>query len=152
MAVTGINSEDRLVQATFAAHLKNKLGWETVTAWNDETFGPGGALGRASTHEAVLTRDLVSSAGGKLGIARSIAHLYAGVLKEPIPREIAPPGWVPRSAYERQPSQRRGARPPRAVRSGWRSRSSMPAPPATSTPCSRHFRVGAPKPCSSVLR
>ena len=58
MAVTGINSEDRLVQATFAAHLKNKLGWETVTAWNDETFGPGGALGRASTHEAVLTRDL----------------------------------------------------------------------------------------------
>ena len=41
MAVTGINSEDRLVQATFAAHLKSKLGWETVTAWNDEeTFGP----------------------------------------------------------------------------------------------------------------
>jgi ABC-type antimicrobial peptide transport system permease subunit len=28
------------VQATFAAHLKSKLGWETVTAWNDETFGP----------------------------------------------------------------------------------------------------------------
>ena len=58
MAVTGINSEDRLVQATFAAHLKDKLGWETVYAWNDETFGPGGTLGRASTSEAVLTRDL----------------------------------------------------------------------------------------------
>jgi len=58
MGVTGINSEDRLVQATFAAHLKDKLGWETVTTWNDETFGPGGTLGRASTSEAVLTRDL----------------------------------------------------------------------------------------------
>jgi hypothetical protein len=27
--------------------------------------------------------------GRQLGIARSIAHLYADVLKEPIPREIA---------------------------------------------------------------
>ena len=58
MAVTGINSEDRLVQATFAAHLEKDLGWESVYAWNDETFGPGGTLGRASTSEAVLTRDL----------------------------------------------------------------------------------------------
>src|SRR6476661_4738804 len=58
MAVTGINSEDRLVQATFAAHLKDKLGWESVYAFNDETFGPGSTLGRASTSEAVLTRDL----------------------------------------------------------------------------------------------
>ena len=58
MAVTGINSEDRLVQATFAEHLKDVLGWESVYAWNDETFGPGGTLGRAGTSEAVLTRDL----------------------------------------------------------------------------------------------
>jgi type I restriction enzyme, R subunit len=58
MAVTGINGEDRLVQATFAAHLKDELGWESVYAWNDETFGPGGTLGRASTNDAVLTRDL----------------------------------------------------------------------------------------------
>lgn len=58
MAVTGINSEDRLVQVTFATHLKDKLGWETVYAFNDETFGPGGTLGRASTSEAVLARDL----------------------------------------------------------------------------------------------
>jgi type I restriction enzyme R subunit len=58
MAVTGVNSEDRLVQATFAAHLRDKLGWESVYAWNDETFGPGGTLGRASTSEVVLTRDL----------------------------------------------------------------------------------------------
>lgn len=58
MALTPINSEDRLVQATFAEHLKDKLGWESVYAWNDETFGPGGTLGRKDTTEAVLTRDL----------------------------------------------------------------------------------------------
>jgi type I restriction enzyme R subunit len=58
MALTSINSEDRLVQATFAAHLKDKLGWESVYAWNDETFGPDSTLGRTSTSEAVLTRDL----------------------------------------------------------------------------------------------
>jgi type I restriction enzyme R subunit len=55
MAATGINSEDRLVQATFAAHLKDKLGWDTVYAFNDETFGPGGTLGRKDPTEAVLT-------------------------------------------------------------------------------------------------
>ena len=38
MAVTGINSEDRLVQATFAEHLEEALNWENVYAWNDETF------------------------------------------------------------------------------------------------------------------
>lgn len=58
MAATGINSEDRLVQATFAAHLKDKLGWESVYAWNEETFGATGTLGRQDTTEAVLTRDL----------------------------------------------------------------------------------------------
>lgn len=30
MAYTGINSEDRLVQATLAAHLEKALGWESV--------------------------------------------------------------------------------------------------------------------------
>jgi type I restriction enzyme, R subunit len=58
MALTPINGEDRLVQATFAEHLRDKLGWESVHAWNDETFGPGGTLGRKDTTEAVLTRDL----------------------------------------------------------------------------------------------
>jgi type I restriction enzyme R subunit len=33
-------------------------GWDTIYAWNEETFGPDGTLGRASTSEAVLTRDL----------------------------------------------------------------------------------------------
>ena len=58
MAVTPINSEDRLVQATFAEHLEQVLGWDSVYAYNHETFGPGGVLGRADTKEAVLTRDL----------------------------------------------------------------------------------------------
>ena len=58
MAVTAINSEDRLVQATFANHLEQVLGWESVYAWNQETFGPDGTLGRRDTKEAVLTRDL----------------------------------------------------------------------------------------------
>ncbi|SDF12525.1 type I restriction endonuclease subunit R [Thalassobaculum litoreum] len=58
MAVTGINSEDRLVQETFADHLERTLGWNSVYAFNHETFGPDGTLGRNDTKEAVLTRDL----------------------------------------------------------------------------------------------
>ena len=58
MAFTDINSEDRLVQKTFADHLENELGWESIYAWNEETFGPDGTLGRADTREVVLTRDL----------------------------------------------------------------------------------------------
>ena len=58
MAVTPVNSEDRLVQATFAAHLEQALGWDSVYAWNQETIRPDGTLGRTDTKEAVLTRDL----------------------------------------------------------------------------------------------
>ena len=58
MAYTDINSEDRLVQATFAEHLENALGWESVYAWNHETFGPDGTLGRNDTRDVVLVRDL----------------------------------------------------------------------------------------------
>jgi len=58
MALTDINSEDRLVQQTFADHLEKVLGWESVYAYNAETFGPQGMLGRASEREVVLVRDL----------------------------------------------------------------------------------------------
>ena len=34
------------------------LGWESVYAYNDETFGPNGTLGRASERDVVLVRDL----------------------------------------------------------------------------------------------
>lgn len=56
MAYTDIHSEDRLVQATFAEHLERVLGWDSVYAFNQETFGPHGTLGRTSEREAVLAR------------------------------------------------------------------------------------------------
>lgn len=56
--ITDINSEDRLVQKTFADHLRDQLSWESVYAWNEETFGPSGLLGRANEREVVLVRDL----------------------------------------------------------------------------------------------
>lgn len=58
MAFTNINSEDRLVQKTFADHLERVLGGDSVYAYNDETFGPLSLLGRESTREVQLTRDL----------------------------------------------------------------------------------------------
>ncbi|EGV17748.1 type I restriction endonuclease subunit R [Thiocapsa marina] len=58
MALTDINSEDRLVQQTFADHLRDVLGWDSVYAWNQETFGPNGTLGRKDTTEVALIRDL----------------------------------------------------------------------------------------------
>ena len=54
MALTDINSEDRLVQQTFADHLERELQWESVYAWNQETFGPGGTLGRHSEQDVIL--------------------------------------------------------------------------------------------------
>ena len=56
--ITGINSEDRLVQQTFADHLRDRLGWEGVYAYNAETFGPQGTLGRTSERNVVLVREL----------------------------------------------------------------------------------------------
>jgi len=34
-------SEDKLIQQTTAAHLPDALGWESIYAYNDETFGHG---------------------------------------------------------------------------------------------------------------
>jgi type I restriction enzyme, R subunit len=56
--ITDINSEDRLVQQTFADYLHDWLGWDSAYAWNTETFGPSGTLGRSSEREVVLTPDL----------------------------------------------------------------------------------------------
>ena len=49
--ITDINSEDRLVQQTFAEHLEKVLGWNSVYAYNAETFGPNGTLGRISERD-----------------------------------------------------------------------------------------------------
>jgi len=51
-------TEDTLVQQTTAEYLEQKLGWESVYAYNDEDFGPDSLLGRASDREVVLTRTL----------------------------------------------------------------------------------------------
>ena len=76
MAYTDINSEDQLVQATFAEHLEKTLGWESVYAWNQETFGPNGTLGRADAREVVLARDL------RAALARLNPDLPAAALDE----------------------------------------------------------------------
>lgn len=51
-------TEDTLVQQTTADYLRDALGWESVYAYNTETFGPDGTLGRRSQKEVVLTRYL----------------------------------------------------------------------------------------------
>ncbi len=56
--ITDINSEDRLVQTTFAEHLEQALGLESVYAWNQEDFGPDSLLGRTDTRDVVLKREL----------------------------------------------------------------------------------------------
>jgi type I restriction enzyme R subunit len=48
-------TEDNLVQQTTAEYLEKEHGWETVYAYNQETFGPEGLLGRSSDREVVLT-------------------------------------------------------------------------------------------------
>ncbi|MBI4686642.1 MAG: type I restriction endonuclease subunit R [Nitrospirae bacterium] len=51
-------NEDTLVQQTTADYIRDQLGWESVYAYNQETFGPDGLLGRNSDREVVLTRCL----------------------------------------------------------------------------------------------
>ncbi len=80
MAYTDINSEDRLVQATFAEHLEKVLGWESVYAWNQETFGAAGTLGRASERDVVLVRDL------RAALAKLNPQLPAGAIDEAVAR------------------------------------------------------------------
>ena len=49
-------TEDTLVQQTTAEYLESVLGWDSVYAYNNETFGPDGTLGRDSDHDVVLVR------------------------------------------------------------------------------------------------
>ena len=51
-------TEDTLVQQPTTDYLKDHLGWDSVYAYNRETFGPEGLLGRNSDREVVLTRYL----------------------------------------------------------------------------------------------
>jgi type I restriction enzyme R subunit len=51
-------TEDNLVQQTTADYMQQQLGWQSVYAYNTETYGSAGTLGRASDKEIVLTRYL----------------------------------------------------------------------------------------------
>ncbi|MBO1051558.1 MAG: type I restriction endonuclease subunit R [Dolichospermum sp. DET50] len=51
-------SEDILVQQTTADFFENTLKWHSVYAYNQETFGNNGTLGRKDKKEVVLTRYL----------------------------------------------------------------------------------------------
>lgn len=51
-------NEDTLVQKTTADYLESQLGWRSVYAYNAESFGTEGTLGRKSDKEVVLTRIL----------------------------------------------------------------------------------------------
>lgn len=51
-------NEETLVQETTANYLRDFLGWESILAYNQETFGPEGTLGRKNDREIVLTRYL----------------------------------------------------------------------------------------------
>ena len=51
-------NEGTLVQQTTAEYLEQQLGWESVFAYNTETFGREGTLGRVSDMDIVLTRYL----------------------------------------------------------------------------------------------
>ena len=47
-------SEDRLIQNSAADLLENELGWTSVYAYDRETLGENGTLGRTSYHEVLL--------------------------------------------------------------------------------------------------
>lgn len=47
-------SEDTLIEQTAIDLFYQRLGWDTLIAYNKETFGPGGTLGRLSKKEVIL--------------------------------------------------------------------------------------------------
>lgn len=53
-------SEDSLVEQTAIDLFLNRLGWDTLLAYNKENFGEGSTLGRLNKKEVVLKRDFIS--------------------------------------------------------------------------------------------
>jgi type I restriction enzyme R subunit len=78
--ITDAHTEDRLVQQTFADYLHDRLGWETIYAYNTETFGPQGTLGRISERDVVVVRDLNAA------FARLNPHLPEPVRQQAVER------------------------------------------------------------------
>ena len=51
-------SEDQLIQKSTADLMEQELGWKSVYAFDKETLGSNGTLGRNNYHEVLLTRHL----------------------------------------------------------------------------------------------
>ena len=49
-------SEDQLIQKSTADFMEKELGWKSIYAFDQETLGANGTLGRNSYHEVLLTR------------------------------------------------------------------------------------------------
>ena len=49
-------SEDRLIEQTAIDLFFNQLGWDTLLAYNKETFGEDGTLGRLNKKEVVIKK------------------------------------------------------------------------------------------------
>jgi type I restriction enzyme R subunit len=64
--------------------LEKVLGWESVYAYNTETFGPHGMLGRASERDVVLVHDL------RAALERLNSDLPASVREQAIGFEVGP--------------------------------------------------------------
>jgi len=77
--ITDINSEDQLVQQTFADLLEKVLGWESAYAYDTETFGPAGTPGRASEREAVrvVRGDLRVALAHYSSAVRVVWHVFS---------------------------------------------------------------------------
>ncbi len=69
-------TEDTLVQQTTAEYLESALGWESVYAYNNETFGPDGTLGRAAD---ALNSLAIAMVTGHRGVALNIAALLVNI-------------------------------------------------------------------------
>ena len=54
-------SEDQLIQKSTAEFLEKELGWKSVYAFDQETLGTNGTLGRSGYHEVLLTRHLTQA-------------------------------------------------------------------------------------------
>ena len=54
-------SENTLVQESAGELLHDELGWDVIFAYNQETLGENGTLGRKSYNEVLLTRHLVKA-------------------------------------------------------------------------------------------
>ena len=50
-------SEDQLIHNSTADLMEQELGWKSVYAFDQETLGANGTLGRTSYNEVLLTRD-----------------------------------------------------------------------------------------------